>query len=147
MHIDSAKGERLEGIKNKIKKGRINYIEKTAADAVMILLTSADLNLFITPSNRGRLLWTANHLSHFFRLDSAVVCFADFFLFLSRMGDMGGHSFIRDRSVHYNADACVCCFWVFYARGRLHFLVYIISENDARSMCGIFVQRHSTMGR
>jgi hypothetical protein len=79
MHIDSAKGERLEGIKNKIKKGRINYIEKTAADAVMILLTSADLNLFITPSNRGRLLWTANHLSHFFRLDSAVVCFADFF--------------------------------------------------------------------
>jgi hypothetical protein len=36
MHIDSAKGERPEGIKNKIKKGRINYIEKTAADAVCV---------------------------------------------------------------------------------------------------------------
>ena len=59
---------------------------------------------------------------------------------------MGGHSFIRDRSVHYNADACVLLF-EFFMRVDGCTLVYIISKNDARSMCGIFVQRHPTMGK
>lgn len=98
MHIDSAKGERLEGIKNKIKKGRINYIEKTAADAVMILLTSADLNLFIAPSNRGR-LWTLDHLSHFFGCGCLLCRF-----FSGTTWEVIHSSEIDLRA--YNADAC-----------------------------------------